>query len=80
MYWRYDEDNEFAIGWNFPFIGDNIFHSIGITGGVDIGFRIRGEKIGVTPFVGLGIPLFYCFGDLPPQKDKEQLHFAKYSI
>jgi hypothetical protein len=72
MYWIYDEDDKFAIGWFFPFIGNNnVFHSIGITGGVDIGFRFRGEKIGVTPYMGLGIPLFHCFGDLPPEKDRE---------
>jgi hypothetical protein len=72
MYWIYDENNEINIGWNFPFVGyDNVFHSIGITGGVDIGFRIRGTTVGVTPYIGLGIPLFYCFGDLPPEKDKE---------
>jgi hypothetical protein len=72
MFWIYDENNEIGIGWNFPFVGnDNVFHSIGITGGVDIGFRIRGETVGVTPYIGLGIPLYYCFGDLPPEKDKE---------
>jgi hypothetical protein len=76
MFWIYDENNEIGIGWNFPFVGnDNVFHSIGITGGFDIGFRIRGKKFGVTPYIGLGIPLFYCFGDLPPEKDKELFDF-----
>jgi hypothetical protein len=76
MYWIYDENSEITIGWNFPFEGnDNVFHSIGITGGIDIGFRIRGENVGVTPYIGLGIPLFYCFGDLPPEKDSEAFNF-----
>jgi hypothetical protein len=71
MYWLYDENNEIGIGWNFPFVGnDNVFHSIGLTGGFDVGFRIRGKTVGVTPYIGLGIPLFFCFGDLP-QKDKD---------
>jgi hypothetical protein len=72
MFWIHDENEEIAIGWNFPFEGhDNIFHSIGITGGVDVGFRIRGKSVGITPYVGLGAPLFYCFGDMPPEKDRE---------
>jgi hypothetical protein len=76
MYWIYDENNEIVIGWNFPFVGhDNVFHSIGAAAGVDIGFRIRGKTFGVTPYIGLGAPLFYCFGDLPPEKDKELFDF-----
>jgi hypothetical protein len=72
MYWIYDENNEIGIGWNFPFVGnDNVYHSIGLTGGVDIGFRIRGKTVGITPYIGLGIPWFFCFGALPPQKDKD---------
>ncbi|MDR2785238.1 MAG: hypothetical protein LBB83_04910 [Treponema sp.] len=76
MFWIYDEYDEIGIGWDFPFEGhDNIFHSIGLTGGVDIGFRIRGKSVGVTPYIGLGAPLFYCFGDLPPEKDRELFDF-----
>jgi hypothetical protein len=75
MFWIYGENNEIGIGWNFPFEGnDNVFHSIGITGGVDIGFRIRGGNLGVTPYIGLGIPLYYCFGDLLPEKDREMFN------
>jgi hypothetical protein len=71
MYWLYDDNRELSIGWNFPFVGnDNVFHSLGVTGGLDIGFRIRGEKFGVTPYAGLGIPLFFCFGDMPPETDR----------
>jgi hypothetical protein len=72
MFWIYNENNKINIGWNFPFVGsDNVYHSVGLTGGFDIGFRIRGKTVGVTPYIGLGIPLFFCFGDLPPQKDRE---------
>jgi hypothetical protein len=81
MYWIYDENDEITIGLNFPFVGnDNVFHSIGITGGVDIGFRFREEKVGITPYIGLGIPLFYCFGDLPPEKDKELFNFQNITF
>ncbi|GHV66403.1 hypothetical protein AGMMS49928_01020 [Spirochaetia bacterium] len=72
MYWLYDKNNELTIGWNFPFReNDNIYHSIGLTTGVDIGFRIRGDKVGITPYIGLGVPLFYCFGNVPPETDKD---------
>jgi hypothetical protein len=72
MFWIYDENNELSVGWSFPFEGnDNVYHSIGITGGVDIGFRIRGGSLGITPYIGVGLPLYYCFGDLPPEKDRE---------
>ena len=68
MYWLYDEDNNLAVGWSFPLQeNENIYHSIGLTGGVDIGFRIRIDRIGVTPYFGFGIPLFYCFNDKPPE-------------
>ncbi|MDR2447326.1 MAG: hypothetical protein LBD58_08600 [Treponema sp.] len=81
MYWIYNENNEIAIGWNFPFVGnDNVFHSIGITGGVDVGFRFRKGNFGITPYIGLGIPLFYCFGDLPPEKDKESFDFQNITF
>jgi hypothetical protein len=81
MYWIYDENNDFVIGWNFPLVGhDNVFHSIGITGGIDIGFRIRGKTVGFTPYIGVGIPLFYCFGDLPPEKDKKLFLFQNITF
>jgi hypothetical protein len=73
MYWLFEKNSELTIGWNFPFVGhDNVYHSIGITGGMDIGFRFRKENFGITPYLGLGIPLFYCFGNLPPKgNDRE---------
>jgi hypothetical protein len=80
MFWVYDENNELVVGWNFPFAGnDNVYHSIGATGGFDIGFRIRGKSVGVTPYIGLGIPLYYCFGNLP-QNDKETFDFANTAL
>ncbi|MDR3122616.1 MAG: hypothetical protein LBU16_02420 [Treponema sp.] len=76
MYWIYNENDDLTIGWNFPFVGnDNVYHSIGATGGFDIGFRIRGDHVGVTPYIGVGAPLYYYFGDLP-RKDKDFFSFA----
>jgi hypothetical protein len=81
MYWLYDKNNEITVGWSFPFLGnDNVFHSVGATGGVDVGFRIRGKTLGVTPYIGLGIPLFFCFGDLPPEEDKELFYFRNITF
>ena len=72
MYWLFNSDEELTIGWNFPFKGnDNVYHSIGIAGGVDIGFRFRNENFGITPYMGLGVPLFYSFGNLPPSSRQE---------
>jgi len=74
MYW-YNENNDLIIGWTFPFIdNDNTYHSIGITGGFDIGFRFRISDIGITPYIGLGIPLFFCFGNLPPEKYRQEFY------
>jgi len=72
MYW-YNDNNNLGIGWTFPFIdNDKTYHSIGITGGFDIGFRLRIHDIGITPYIGLGIPLYYCFGNIPPEKYKQE--------
>jgi hypothetical protein len=76
MFWIYNENDALVVGWNFPFVGnDNVYHSIGATGGFDIGFRIRGKSVGVTPYIGLGLPLYFCFGKLP-QNDKETFNFT----
>jgi hypothetical protein len=71
MYWFYNEDNLLTIGWSYPFNGDNVFHSIGGTAGLDIGFRLRFEDVGITPYLGFGYPLYILFGDMPPAKDTE---------
>jgi hypothetical protein len=70
LHWGYDDNNELAVGWSYPFDGDNVFHSVGLAAGVDAGFRIRIGSIGITPFIGVGLPLFYCFGTLPPDNDR----------
>jgi hypothetical protein len=76
MYWIFDENNELRIGWNFPFVGnDNVYHSLGLSAGFDIGFRIRIKNVGITPYIGLGIPLYFCFGDLPSEHNKEEFYF-----
>jgi len=66
MYWYYEENDEIMVGWGLPFNEqENVYHSFGITGGFDTGFRYRTGNLGVTPYLGLGIPLFYCFGNMP---------------
>jgi hypothetical protein len=81
MFWFLDAGDEITTGWNFPFIGnDNVYHSVGLSAGFDIGFRIRGESIGLTPYIGLGLPLFYCFGDLPPDKYREDFDAQNTAI
>jgi hypothetical protein len=68
MFWN-NEDSKFTIGWAFPYLeSNNVYHSIGVTGGGHIGFRFRMNDWAITPYVGAGLPLFYCFGDLPPDK------------
>jgi len=80
MNW-YNENNDLIIGWTFPFVdNDNTYHSIGITGGFDIGYRFRFDNIGITPYIGLGIPLFYCFGNLPPEKYKQEFYLNNIAL
>jgi hypothetical protein len=72
MYWNYDEDDRISIGYSFPFIGeDNVYKTFGVTIGFDVGFRLRVGDAGITPFIGLGLPLFFYFGDLPPRQRPE---------
>jgi hypothetical protein len=80
MYWFYEDNSELTVGWTFPFHGDNVYHSLGIRGGIDIGFRFRSNNFGVTPYLGLGIPLFFCFGDLPPQKDIREFYLSNIAL
>lgn len=74
MYWNYDDNSELSLGWSLPFPSSNnaAYHSLGISGGVDIGFRLRIGNFGITPYAGLGIPLFFFFGNLPPKDDRLQ--------
>jgi len=81
MDWFFDDDNELTISWFFPSTEkSNEYHSIGITGGFDIGFRIRLNNTGITPYIGLGIPLFYCFGSLPPDSYKRDFYLGNAII
>jgi hypothetical protein len=67
MDWFYNE-NRLSIDWIIPSTEQSkVYQSIGITGGLDIGLRLRINNFGITPYLGLGIPLFICFGDLPSQ-------------
>ncbi|MDR2510080.1 MAG: hypothetical protein LBC77_05505 [Spirochaetaceae bacterium] len=70
MYWHYDKGAELSVGWMFPVAdGYNSYHSAGLTAGVDIGFRIRIGSLGITPYLGVGLPLFLLFGDKPGGDD-----------
>ena len=40
MFWFFDEHNELGIGWSFPFVGDNVYHSLGLSAGFDIGLCV----------------------------------------
>jgi len=79
MRW-YNENNNIAIIWTYPSIDNSSYHSIGITGGFDIGFRFRTSDIGITPYMGLGIPLFYCFGNLPSEKYIKEFYITNAII
>jgi len=75
MYWFFNENSELTV--SNPFWGTTkgyAYHSIGVTGGVETGFRIRTNNSGITIFLGLGIPLFYCFGNLPPQANMREFY------
>jgi hypothetical protein len=75
MYWFYDDNSEIIMGSSFPFVeSGNVYHSIGITGGADIGFRFRIKNFGITPYLGVGLPLFLLFGDLPPQNNMQEFY------
>ena len=76
MFWMYDNDNELTVGWGYPFIeSDNVYYSLGIAGGGNVGFRFRKNNFGITPYIGLGMPLFYCFGSFPPKHDMKEFDF-----
>jgi hypothetical protein len=66
MYWGYNDKNDIEIQtfWGNE-RGDNPYHSIGATIGGDIGVRFGGKNMRCTIYTGLGLPLFYCFGDTP---------------
>ena len=68
MFWSYDEDQGLTTYWSsFMETPGNSYHSIGITGGVEAGIRVRGDNFGMTMFAGAGVPLFVLFGNLPSQ-------------
>ena len=81
LFWFYDDNNVLTIGSSFPYaVYDNQYHSIGVSGGLDIGFRFRSGNFGITPFFGLGIPVFHVFGDLPPSNYKQEFRVTKAVI
>jgi hypothetical protein len=60
--------------------GGTIFRSIGAIFGGDVGFRLRGERFGATFYAGAGLPLFYCFGNLPPDDKLTSLYLSSALI
>jgi hypothetical protein len=81
MHWLYDDDNVLNIGWEFPATEhDNVYHTLGITGGIDVGYRYRRNSVGVTPYIGLGIPLFFYIGKLPRKDDTREFDLMNITI
>jgi hypothetical protein len=81
MYWYFNDNGGLTTGWTFPFADNgNIYHSIGITGGVDLGFRFRINNFGITPYLRAGVPLFSCFGNLPPEKHTGDFYIANIAV
>jgi len=81
MDWFYDENNKLGVGWIIPSTEQSkAYHSIGITGGLDIGFRFRINNFGITPYLGLGLPLFVCFGDLPPKNNIRDFYLMNMAL
>jgi hypothetical protein len=75
MGWQYvDGDLQVSYSLFGSGVEGTVFHSAGLTGGADIGFRLRGERWGATFFAGAGYPLFWCFGDLPEKEDLDQFY------
>lgn len=74
--WSYLEDGE--IGINYSLIGNGItgtvYKTAGLTAGGDIGVRFRGEQWGATFFIGIGVPAFFWFGDLPREVDVKDFY------
>lgn len=69
MYWLINKDDgELFVGPYFPFKGQNVFSIVGVTVGMDIGYRIRNDRFGITLFAGGGLPLFYA---VPPGPEED---------
>lgn len=62
-FWEKDSDSSYRISPDLfdSGRGMNQFHSVGLRLGMDAGFRIHMEQMAVTPYIGVAIPLFYCF-------------------
>lgn len=70
MHWWKNSSAWPNVSWNFPVDENaNVYHSFGVTAGADIGFRYRKEHWGITAYLGLGLPLYFCFGDLPNRRN-----------
>jgi hypothetical protein len=82
MYWFFDNNGGLTTGWSFPFAEHgNVYHSIGITAGADVGIRFRiNDYFGITPYLRAGIPLFYCFGNMPPGKYTGEFYAANIAV
>jgi hypothetical protein len=81
MYWKYD-DAETKEGLSLTTYfwtsgggeGEHKYSSVGATLGGHVGYRLKFHPVGVTAYVGLGFPLFYCFGSLPEDNDTDKFY------
>jgi hypothetical protein len=81
LYWFYGDDNALLIGWDYPFITEkDTYDSMGLTAGVNIGFRIRGETFGVSLYGGMGFPLYFMWGTSPPDADSTNFREQNFWI
>jgi hypothetical protein len=81
MYWFYNDNSGLTTGWTFPFAEHgNVYHSIGISLGADVGIRFRIKDFGITPYLRAGIPLFYCFGNLPSAGYMKDFYAANIAV
>jgi hypothetical protein len=71
LYWSYTASGDMLIQSFMGYeTGDNLYHGVGVNLGGDVGFRMRGKRMGVTLYAGAGVPLLYYFGSTLPSKDE----------
>lgn len=63
LYWEENSNSGYNI---FPFLfniyeSGQVFHSLGARIGMDVGYRFRTEVATISPYIGVALPVFYCF-------------------
>jgi len=63
LYWEKDSNSNYVISPPFFGLEDNgqVYHSIGARLGMDVGYRFRTEIATISPYIGVALPVFYCF-------------------